>query len=91
MCKKTLDQCHKGQEFVDFATAHGAIVDRHNGSHVIIKTDAGICPIPVRGHNGGELGTGLQCKIRKLLAAILVLIFVFGCLGSYVFVMMLES
>jgi predicted RNA binding protein YcfA (HicA-like mRNA interferase family) len=64
MCKKRVDQCRTGKDFVDYATAHGAKEVRHSGSHAILEYNNSICPVPV--HGCEELGKGLRCKIIKI-------------------------
>ena len=75
--KRELERCKKPAEFIDYAVDHGAWTRSGRGSHVIVCTAEGACPIPT---HKGELGVGLCHKIVKIfsmigLATILWLIF----------------
>ena len=81
MCKKNLDACRSGKDFVEYAEVHGADVRPAKGSHFVVKTEHGQCAVPV--HNG-DLGKGLRCNIFKTFLAIgltvLTLIYLVGLL-----------
>ena len=68
--KNDINSLRSGKEFVSYATKHGGQVDRQCGSHATIKTEKGMCVIPV---HPGDLGKGLRLKIVKTLMAILAL------------------
>jgi hypothetical protein len=65
---KDLDHCRKSDDFIDYALDHGAKIRNGHGSHVVIYTDDGICPIPH--HGNSEIQTGTRCKIMKIFAII---------------------
>jgi predicted RNA binding protein YcfA (HicA-like mRNA interferase family) len=68
MSHKDLKNCRKSQDFITYAEQHGATVRNGHGSHMVIVTDKGSCPIPCHGNQ--EIGTGLRCKIIKIFAAL---------------------
>ena len=65
---KSLKQCKSGKEFISYASTHGANVRNGHGSHFVVSTKKGSVTVPV--HGNSDLGTGLRCKIIKLLLAI---------------------
>jgi predicted RNA binding protein YcfA (HicA-like mRNA interferase family) len=79
MCKKTLDACRTGSEFLAFARSHGAEIRNGKGSHTIVSTQRGQTVVPV---HSGDIGKGLACKIRKQLALILLALMPLTCLLS---------
>ena len=71
---KSLSQCKSGKEIVHYVTSHGGTVRDGHGSHRIVSTTRGSVVVPVHGNH--DLGTGLRCKILKVLAAIGITAFV---------------
>jgi len=67
MGKKRLEKCRRGTDFVNYAARKGAEIRNGKGSHHIIKTELGMCVVPV--HNK-DLGKGLRTKIFKTFVAI---------------------
>jgi predicted RNA binding protein YcfA (HicA-like mRNA interferase family) len=66
--QKSLEDCHKSEDFIKYAEQRGARVRNGHGSHIVICTDEGSCPIPHHGNQ--ELQTGTRCKIMKIFAII---------------------
>ncbi len=67
MSKHSASQCSNGIELLDYATKHGASLERQSGSHAIVRLPNGEYEsIPQHRH---ELHKGLKCKIVKHLAA----------------------
>ena len=65
---KPLEKCRKSEDFIDYAIDHGERVRNGHGSHVVVCTDNGSCPIPHHGNQ--ELQTGLCHKIMKIFTLI---------------------
>lgn len=81
MSRKSLEQCHSGKDFIDYAKTHGANVRNGNGSHFIVTTDKGGVCVPY--HANHDLGTGLRRKIIKAFLSIGILIIIMGVLLSH--------
>ncbi len=61
MGKVSLDKCRSGGDFIAYAMKRGAEIRNGKGSHVIVKTQKGMCVVPIH----RELGYGLRMKIIK--------------------------
>lgn len=66
MTKKHLQECRKGQDFVDYAKSKGAKTEFGKGDHCKIYGPHGQTVVPVV----HELGKGLRHKVIKQLIAI---------------------
>ena len=67
MGKRRLDQCRSGKDFLKYAERGGAEIRTGKGSHHIVKTDRGMCVVPV---HASDLGKGILSKIVKTFCAI---------------------
>ena len=67
MSKKKLNQCRSGKDFIAYADRKGAVIRGGRGSHHIVKTDKGMCIVPVHAR---DLGRGLLAKLIKTFTAI---------------------
>lgn len=76
MSHKTLEQCHSGKDFIDYAKTHGANVRNGNGSHFMVTTAKGGVCVPYHANN--DLGTGLRHKIIKAFISIGILVLLVG-------------
>lgn len=66
MKKDDLSSCKKSDDFIKYAEKRGAAIRSGHGSHVVICTEKGSCPIPRHGNQ--ELSKGMRHQICKVFA-----------------------
>jgi hypothetical protein len=74
MSSKTLEQCHKHDEFVSFSRSHGLDVCEGK-KHTVARNDRGTCAFP---RHAGEYGKGLCRSIIKTLSKMLLIALAIG-------------
>jgi predicted RNA binding protein YcfA (HicA-like mRNA interferase family) len=74
--KDDLQHCTKSDDFIHHAKKRGAKIRNGKGSHIVICTDKGSCPVPRHGNQ--ELSKGMACHLRKVFTLLGLAILVFA-------------